>query len=95
MLASALPGTQSGIYKTLFQISDQQDTSTGENVNYENLDYEGNIPFIDSTLIGIQPTIQAIDTDGTSHSFDLQGRLLNGKPDKGLFIENGKKVINR
>jgi len=37
---------------------------------------------------------RAIDTDGTSLYFDLQGRMLNGKPVKGLYIMNGKKVIS-
>jgi hypothetical protein len=35
-----------------------------------------------------------VDADGTSRYFDLQGRLLNGKPLKGLYLNNsGKKVI--
>ena len=89
MRAAALPGT----YKTMFQMSDQQGTSTGENVNYDNLGYEGTIPYIDGTPTDIQPTIRAIDADGTSRYFDLQGRLLNGKPVRVLYIENGKKVV--
>ena len=89
--AAALPGT----YKTMFQMIDQQGTSAGENVNSDNLDYEATIPYIDSETTDIQPTIRTIDADGTSRYFDLQGRLLNGKPVKGLYIENGKKVINR
>lgn len=91
MRAAAQPGT----YKTMFQTSDQQGTGTSEIVNYDNVDYEGNIPFADSETTGIQPTILTIDADGTSRYFDLQGRLLKSKPDKGLFIENGKKAINR
>ena len=86
--AAAHPGT----YKTMFQISDQQGTSTGDNVNYDNLGYEGNIPYTD-TPTDIQPTFRAIDADGTSHYFDLQGRPLYSKPGKGLFIEKGKKVV--
>ncbi len=91
MRAAARPGT----YKTMFQISDQQGTSTGENVNYDNMDYEGNIPYIDSTPTGIQPTIRTIDADGTNRYFDLQGRILNGQPDKGVYIKDGKKFIIR
>ena len=87
--APALPGT----YKTMFQTSNQQSTSTSENVNYEGLDFEGNIPFIEDSTVGIQPTMITIEADGTCRYFDLQGRMLNGKPDKGLFIENGKKVV--
>ena len=44
---------------------------------------------------GIQSTLRTIDADGTNRYFDLQGRMLNEKPEKGLYIENGKKVINR
>ena len=42
---------------------------------------------------GIQPIIRTIDADGTNRYFDLQGRMLKGRPEKGLFIENGKKII--
>ena len=89
--AAALPGT----YKTMFQMIDQQGTSAGENVNGDNLDFEATIPYTDSETTDIQPTIRAIDADGTSRYFDLQGRLLNGKPVKGMYIENGKKFINQ
>ena len=91
MRAHALPGT----YKTMFQMIDQQGTSAGENVNNDNMEYEGNIPFTENTPNGIQPTLRTIDADGTSRYFDLQGRLLNGKPNNGLYIENGRKFINR
>ena len=87
--APAAPGT----YRTLFQNTDQQGTSSGEDVSFDNLRFEGVIPYIQDATVGIQPTIVAIEANGTSHYFDLQGRLLNGKPDKGLFIQNGKKVV--
>ena len=90
MQAAAQPGT----YKTMFQIGDQQGTSTGENVNYDNLGYEGNIP-VSSSQTGIQPTIVTLDADGTSRYFDLQGRMLDGKPSKGIYIENGIKHIRK
>ena len=82
MSAPAKPGT----YRTMFQISDQQGTGTGENVSFDNLDYEDNIPFIDGHSTGIEPCLRAIDTDGTSRYFDLQGRLLYSRPDKGVYI---------
>ena len=104
MNAPAKPGT----YKTLFQMTNQQDSSAGESVNYDNLDYEGSIPYTDSTPSGVEPTLVAIDADGNSHYFDLQGRQISGKPAKGLYIErpadgrssgqegkNGKKVVVR
>ena len=50
-------------------------------------------PYNHDSPTGIQPTIRAIDADGTSRYFDLQGRMLNGAPVKGLYINDGKKVI--
>ena len=41
------------------------------------------------------PTIHTIDRDGTHNYFNLQGRRLNGKPNKGIYIENGKKHVAR
>ena len=38
-------------------------------------------------------TIETIDADGTEHYYDLQGRELPGKPSKGIYIHNGKKVV--
>ena len=42
---------------------------------------------------GISPVIQTIDADGTEHYYDLQGRQLSGKPNKGIYIYKGKKVV--
>lgn len=36
-------------------------------------------------------TIRTMETDGSCRYYDLQGRQLNGKPDKGVYIINGKK----
>ena len=88
--AAALPGT----YKTMFQTGNQSDVNSNESITYDSLDFEGDIPNADSPT-GIQPTILTIDADGTSRYFDMQGRMLNAKPAKGMFIENGKKVLNR
>ena len=38
-------------------------------------------------------TIETIDADGTEHYYDLQGRELPGKPNRGIYIHNGKKVV--
>lgn len=51
--------------------------------------------FHDNGTTGIKPTIQTIDRDGTRRYFDLQGRQLNDKRVKGIYIENGKKYIAR
>ena len=91
MDAPAAPGT----YKTLFQNVDQQGTSTGENVSFDDLSYEPVIPFIEGTTVGIEPTIIAIEADGTSRYFDLQGRQLTCAPVKGFFIHEGKVTFNK
>jgi hypothetical protein len=54
--------------------------------------YDADIP--SSTATGINPIIKTIEADSTSRYFDLQGRMLNGKPDKGLYIKNGRKFVN-
>ena len=51
--------------------------------------------FHDNGTTGIKPTIQTIDRDGTRRYFDLQGRQLDDKRVKGIYIENGKKYIAR
>lgn len=39
--------------------------------------------------------IRTIDADGTEHYYDMNGRLLSGKTQKGMYIHNGKKYINK
>ena len=34
-------------------------------------------------------------TENPSGIYDLQGRRLNGKPSKGVYIENGRKVVTK
>ena len=87
--AAALPGT----YKTMLEKFNQQGTNAGEDGNNDNMDYEGDIPFTESIPTGIQPTIRTIDAEGVNRYFDLQGRMLNGKPNRGIYIENGKKTM--
>lgn len=38
--------------------------------------------------------IRTIDADGTERYYDLNGRQLNVKPQKGVYIVNGKKFVN-
>ncbi len=47
---------------------------------------------IDATEI---ETIETIDLDGTARYYDLNGRELPGKPEKGFYIHNGKKYYNK
>ena len=50
--------------------------------------------FEDALADGIE-SVKTVDADGTERYYDLNGRLLNGKPEKGIYIHNGKKIINR
>ena len=47
---------------------------------------------VDEDTDGID-SIRTIDNDGTERYYDLNGRELPGKPSKGIYIHNGKKVM--
>jgi hypothetical protein len=50
----------------------------------------------DDEATGIDsPVIHTIDSDGTHRYYDLQGRQLNDRPRKGIFVEEGKKYLNK
>ena len=73
----------------------QQDgAGNGKVTEIPNLYFLGDINASEVNGI-VAPTIHTIDLDGTHNYFDLQGHRLNGKPDKGIFIENGKKHVVR
>lgn len=37
--------------------------------------------------------IRTIDADGTTHFYDLSGRRLHDKPQKGIYIHQGRKIM--
>ncbi len=39
--------------------------------------------------------IRTIDADGAERYYDMNGRLLDGKPQKGMYIHKGKKYVNK
>lgn len=41
---------------------------------------------------GIQ-YIETLEEDGTATYYDLSGRRLPGKPNKGVYIKDNKKVV--
>ena len=82
-------------YRTLFSNAGVGNVSDGNVPDAFNILYDGDIPNPSSTPTSIEPTIQTIDADGTSRYFDLQGRQLNGKPNKGIYIQDGKKVVTK
>ena len=69
----------------------QDENGNDEVVDIPNLLYIGDITGGADGATGIVPTIRTIDRDGTENYFDLQGHRLNSKPNKGIYIENGKK----
>ena len=40
-------------------------------------------------------SVETIDADGAEHYYDINGHQLNGKPQKGIYIHQGKKYINK
>ena len=79
-------------YHTLFSNAGVASVSDSSIPDALHILYDADIS--SSTATGINPIIKTIEADGTSRYFDLQGRMLNGKPDKGLYIKNGKKFVN-
>ena len=51
--------------------------------------------FVQDETTAIAPVVRTIDADGTERYYDMSGRQLNGKPQKGMYIHNGKKHINK
>ena len=44
---------------------------------------------------GISTFIRTVDSDGTQHYYDLNGRRLSAKPERGLYIFGGKTYISK
>ena len=82
-----VPQTQPKAYIGPFRAYFQA-TATSNNARVLNMVFE------DGETTDIQQ-IRTIDADGTEHYYDMNGRLLSGKPQKGMYIHNGKKYINK
>ena len=80
-------------YRTLFNNAGAGSVSDGNVPDAFNILYNPDIPAPSSDPSGVEPIIHTIDTDGTHHYFDLLGRPLYNKPEQGIYIDNGKKVI--
>ena len=48
---------------------------------------------LDLTTTSIPNSCILASNDSLSHLYDLQGRRLTGKPAKGIYIQNGRKVL--
>ena len=88
--AKAAPEQTAKFYRTMFS---NAGVSGGSLPDVINMFFDADIATPSSHPTGIEPTIQTIEADGTSRYFDLQGRMLNGKPLNGIFIYQGKKII--
>ena len=78
-----------GSYNTMFQKKGSTNVEASNGIIFH-----PDIPM--PTPTGIKElegyTIQTIEADGSSRYFDLQGRMLDGKPaQKSIFIKDGKK----
>ena len=89
-LCFLFPQLERSIRETDFKYN-QDENGNDEVVDIPNLLYIGDITGGADGATGIVPTIRTIDRDGTENYFDLQGHRLNSKPNKGIYIENGKK----
>lgn len=90
--AQAASGNQ---YHTLFSNAGVSSVGDGSVHDALSIIFEGDIPIPTATPTGINPIIQTIEADGSTRYFDLQGRLLQGKPEKGMYVLDGKKIITK
>jgi hypothetical protein len=50
---------------------------------------------LDLTTTSIPNSCILASNDSLSHLYDLYGRRLTGKPAKGIYIQNGRKIISK
>lgn len=86
-----------GLYPSS-HIFDGMDTSTtvytlASQVNRLKTIYKGVVLPLEDYTSGIWLTTSSSDI--SSPVYDLQGRRINGKPGKGVYIENGRKVVTK
>ena len=72
-----------------------QATSPDGNANSLATMFGGSFNPSEGSGSAIQPIVRTIDSNGTERYFDMNGRLLNGKPQKGIYIHNGKKYTDK
>lgn len=86
--------TGNWIYDIKFHYSEAGDLLNNGLEGFPSDSFAGDITCYDDDFVGINPVIHTIDRDGTHRYYDLQGRPLPGRPDNGLYIENGKVIMN-
>lgn len=55
--------------------------------------YKFNFTYSDENATGINTATEVRQTNDSNTLYDLQGRKLSGKPARGIYMENGKKVL--
>ena len=86
---SASEPLDSEIYKMKF-IQTENGVETGEETDFPADEFDSDCNIEDAT--GIY-TMSDVRSKMEEVYFDLQGRKLSGKPNKGIYIQNGKKII--
>ena len=81
------------LYHTLFNNAGVGTVSDGNVPDAYNIHYNPDIPVPATIPAGIEPVIKTVEADGTHRYFDLLGRPLNHKPEQGIYIDNGQKVM--
>ena len=77
------------VYQTKF-IRTENGEETGDVIDFPADDFDFDFDIEDAT--GIH-TMSDVRSKMEEVYYDLQGRKLSGKPNKGLYIQNGKKII--
>ena len=85
-------GQKTKVYRTLFSNIGSGSTSGSSVSDPTSMLYNADIPTPSYITDIAAPTIQTIEADGSSRYFDLQGRMLNGKPAKGYYIIGNRKI---
>lgn len=80
-------------FKSMYTYMGNADDETGEVEEFPSADFENDFFSGDETTIS--PIIRTIEADGSSRYFDLQGRQLTAPAAKGIYIRDGKKVMNK
>ena len=81
---------QTGNSNVRQRVADDGITDFPADAYYSDIDFE-----VEDDATAIRPTIHTIDLDGTERIYDLSGRPLNSKPNKGIYIINGKKIVTK
>ena len=67
----------------------------GDDIGWETLPDEYDCDIHDDSGTDIKPVIHTIDDNNTHRYYDLQGRQLPRKPQRGIYIDNGVKLISK